>query len=48
MIIGNKPAQTGPAEHQSKCSDHAKHRKRTPKGDAPGQAAPFGDEIGFK
>jgi hypothetical protein len=48
MIIGSKTAQTGPAEHQCKRGDHAKHCKRTPKGDAPGQAAPFDDEIGFK
>ena len=48
MIIGSKAAQAASAEHQRKRGDHAKHRKRTPKGDAPRQAAPFGDEIGFE
>ena len=48
MIIGSEAAKAAPAEHQCKRCDHAKHRKRAPKTDTARQAAPFGDEVGFK
>ncbi|MFN9096473.1 MAG: hypothetical protein ACK5WN_19475, partial [Alphaproteobacteria bacterium] len=48
VIIGSKAAQAASAEHHRKRGDDANHGKRTPKADAPGQAAPFGEEIGFK
>jgi hypothetical protein len=48
VIIGGEAAQAAFAEHHRKRGDHANHSERTPKGDASGQAAPFGDEIGFE
>ena len=48
VVIGRNPAEPALAKQRAKRGDDANHGERTPKGDAPRQAAPFGDEIGFK
>jgi hypothetical protein len=48
MLARGKPAHIAPAKNHCKRGDYAKHGKRAPSAYAARQAAPFGEEVGFK